>query len=108
MTGKIEALLSLQEVDALLGQLEERPAEEGDATKLRSKRAKLARSLSADLLDRYEQLRRRHRRAVAPVRAGICLGCFTRRPTKARQVEGRLDTCERCGCILYPVERRPE
>jgi hypothetical protein len=38
---------------------------------------------------------------VAPVRGGVCLGCNTRRPTKSATRAGRVDTCERCGRILF-------
>jgi predicted nucleic acid-binding Zn-ribbon protein len=111
MTAKLQALLMLQELDSLLEQLSE-PAGEperaagstAEATrKLRSKRQRLVREVGSELLGRYEQLRRRHRRALAPLRGGVCLGCNTRRPTKAVTRGGRVDTCERCGRILFPV-----
>jgi hypothetical protein len=113
MTAKLQVLLALQEVDSFLDQLKE-PAsgEEAGALgstaaatkKLRSKRQRLAREVGSDLLERYEQIRRRHRRAVVPVRGRACLGCNTMRPTSSSTKAGRVDTCERCGRILFPVE----
>jgi hypothetical protein len=36
------------------------------------------------------------------------MGCFTRRPTVTATHAGRLETCERCGRILYrPEEPEP-
>ena len=112
MTAKLQVLLALQEVDSLLDQLKEPAAGEetgvvgsaAEAKKLRSKRQRLAREVGSELLARYEQIRRRHRRAVVPVRGRACLGCNTVRPTSSSTRAGRVDTCERCGRILFPVE----
>lgn len=113
MTTQLPALLMLQEVDALIRDLADaswREAEAalgfavGPANKLRSERARLAACLSPELLRRYEQLSSRHARAVAPVRRGTCMGCFTVRPTITATQGGRLETCERCGRILYRLE----
>jgi predicted nucleic acid-binding Zn-ribbon protein len=113
MIAKLQALLTLQELDSLLDQLSEPAAGEEERTvgstakatkKLRSKRQRLVREVGSELLGRYEELRRRYRRAVAPVRGGVCLGCNTRRPTKSASRAGRVDTCERCGRILFPVQ----
>ena len=118
MTTKLKALLLLQEVDLLLDDLEEAASgrqEEaargftlGSTRKLQSKRDRLVQEVGPELIDRYEQLRRRNRRAVAPVRRGVCLGCYTVRPTKSSTTAGRVDTCERCGRILFPAEERVE
>lgn len=113
MTTQLPALLMLQEVDALIRDVADaswRKTEAalgfavGPANKLRSERARLAACLSPDLLRRYEQLSSRHQRAVAPVRRGTCMGCFTVRPTVTATQGGRLETCERCGRILYRLE----
>lgn len=117
MTKQLHSLLLLQDLDALLDDLAQtmtREAEEalgfsiGPTAKLRAKRNKIARELRPDVLHHYEDVRRRHPRAVAPLRRGACLGCFTRRPTRASTTSGRLETCERCGRILFPLEERPQ
>jgi predicted nucleic acid-binding Zn-ribbon protein len=117
MTKQLHSLLLLQEIDALLDDLglaARREAEEalgfsvGPTKKLRAKRNRIARELRPDVINRYEDVRRRHPRAVAPVRRGACLGCFTMRPTRASAASGRLETCERCGRILFPLEERPQ
>jgi predicted nucleic acid-binding Zn-ribbon protein len=113
MTTQLPALLMLQEVDALIRDLADASWREAEAAlgfavgpgnKLRSERTRLAASLNPELLRRYEQLSSRHPRAVAPVRRGTCLGCFTVRPTVTATQGGRLETCERCGRILYRLE----
>jgi predicted nucleic acid-binding Zn-ribbon protein len=113
MTTQLPVLLMLQELDALLRDLADESWREKEATlgftvgsgqKLRSERTRLAACLSPELLRRYEQVSSRHARAVAPVRRGTCLGCFTVRPTVTATQGGRLETCERCGRILYRLE----
>ena len=113
MTTQLPALLMLQEVDALLHDLADASWREAEAAlgfavrpanQLRSERTRLAACLSPELLRRYEQLSSRHPRAVAAVRRGTCMGCFTVRPTITATQGGRLETCERCGRILYRLE----
>jgi hypothetical protein len=52
-----------------------------------------------EVLERYEQVRKKHLRAVAAQRRGVCLGCFTVRPTRSAQRRHGLEICERCGRI---------
>lgn len=112
MIAKLQALIAVQELDSRLDQLNEPQAcdeERGtttlakEAKTLRAKRQELVREVGSELFARYEQLRRRHRRAIVGVRSGVCLGCNTVRPTKVASQAGRMDTCERCGRILVPV-----
>lgn len=117
MIAQLQRLLLLQEIDALLQDLakaEGREAEErlgfsfGSLSGTRMKRTRIAKSLEPEVLERYEQVRRRHFRAVVPVRRGVCLGCFTVRPTKSACGRQVLETCERCGRILFRLDdRRP-
>lgn len=113
MTKQLPALLMLQELDTLLRDAADsgwREREEslgftlGGAGKLHTERARIAEGLHPELLQRYEQVRRRHQRAVAPVRRGACLGCFTLRPAFTATQGDRLETCERCGRILFRLE----
>jgi predicted nucleic acid-binding Zn-ribbon protein len=116
---QLSSLLMLQELDGLLAELgDARWREKEEALgfavrgeqRLRSERTRLAASLSVELLSRYELVRRRHQRAVVPQRRGTCLGCFTVRPTVTATHRDRLETCERCGRILFRLEepKRPE
>jgi len=114
MTTQLRRLLFLQEIDALLGDLAEeghRESEENLGFSLEplsaalERRSEAAHSLDPEILGRYERVRRRHRRAVAPVRRGVCMGCFTKRPTMtAASQAGGIETCERCGRILFRLE----
>ena len=115
MTTQLQGLLVLQEIDNLLADLGEasmREKEEalgfrlGSTAGLSAERTRIAQTLNPEVLQRYEHVRRRHARAVAPVRRGICLACFTVRPTTTATHRGRLETCERCGRILFRLEER--
>jgi len=110
MTTLIRNLLWLQEIDSLLQDLDDAALRKkeralgfivGPTARLHAERGRIAQGLSPEVLQRYEQVRRRHARAVAPVRRGACMGCFTRRPTMSVYQHRGLDTCERCGRILF-------
>jgi len=77
-------------------------------SQLKTKRAKLQRSIEAGDLALYEDLRlRRAGRAVALLEGELCLGCRVTLPTsKAQQARQREDLtlCSSCERILY-VER---
>jgi hypothetical protein len=113
MTTQLRRLLFLQELDVMIGDLVEEGGLEleqglgfslGPPAAALERRALAASSIDPQILGRYEQVRRRHRRAVAPVRGGVCMGCFTKRPTRTSIRALELETCERCGRILF----RPE
>ena len=114
MMMQVRHLLLLQEIDSLLALAEsaEREVEEslgfslGSLTATRARRAETAARLDPTLLRHYEHVRRRHPRAVAPVRSGVCLGCFTKRPTMSatRAAARAIDSCERCGRILFRLD----
>ncbi len=114
MKKQLKDLVTLQELDALLNELDEaqmREREEalgftlGETDRLRAARAKLASGLRPEILRRYETVRRRHARAVVPSNRGVCMGCFTRRATAmATAHDEALEVCERCARILYRLE----
>ncbi|MCL4836612.1 MAG: hypothetical protein KJ058_01415 [Thermoanaerobaculia bacterium] len=114
MKRQIQELLVLQELDALLADLGEAAMREheaalgftlGEPTRLAVARAEAAARIEPEILGRYETVRRRHPRAVVPSIDGTCLGCFTMRPTAMSSSRpGGLESCERCGRILYRLE----
>lgn len=112
MKRQMKDLVALQELDALLAEIEEARAREtalgfalGETDRLRAERTRLAGGLRPEILERYETVRRRHARAVVPSDRGVCMGCFTRRPTAmATSHAGGFETCERCERILYRLE----
>jgi len=113
MKRQLEDLVMLQELDSLLEELnsgETRQLEQslgfplGEMSRLRDRRAEIAGGLRAEILRHYERVRQRHPRAVVPTSQGVCMGCFTRRPTSMASRSGGFETCERCGRILYHLE----
>jgi hypothetical protein len=117
MKQQVKTLVKVQEIDSLLAELSAGAVREpewtpgassGEAKRLRAERARIAASVNAELLQRYEQLRLRYPRAVVGTERGVCLGCFTKRPTAMSSREGGLETCERCGRILCRSEASAE
>jgi predicted nucleic acid-binding Zn-ribbon protein len=113
---QVNDLAVVQELDALMDELEissGRQQEEAfgfnieETTRLHRERERLATGISADLLRHYERLRERYPRAVVGTRGRVCLGCNTLRPTAMASRAAGLETCERCGRILYRVESPP-
>ena len=113
MKRQLEDLVMLQEIDSLLAELgsaETCQLEQslgfplGEMNRLRDRRAEIAGRLRSEILRHYERVRQRHARAVVPTSQGVCMGCFTRRPTSMASCGGGFETCERCGRILYHLE----
>jgi len=69
------------------------------------KREQLAAKLDADLLDRYDRIRRtRQGKAVSKVEQGSCQWCrviLTPRELQHVRINTELQTCSNCGRILY-------
>lgn len=55
------------------------------------------------LLRRFENVARKYRRPVAPLRKGTCYGCFTRLPTARPDDVGPVRTCPNCGRLVYEI-----
>lgn len=117
MKKQVQDLVLVQELDALLeaiGAADGSPQGEAlgsraeEATRIRLEREQLAAGISAELLSRYARLRERYARAVVGTRGRVCLGCNTLRPTAMASRSAGLDTCERCGRILFRVEPAPQ
>ena len=117
MKYQVKSLVIVQELDSLLAELgvaDPRGRQKaagfspGEEERLRAERAKIAAGLSPELLQRYEKLRRRYARAVVGTERGVCLGCFMLRPTAMASRAGGLETCERCGRILFRIEAEAE
>jgi predicted nucleic acid-binding Zn-ribbon protein len=56
-----------------------------------------------DLLRRYDRIRQKYGKVIAPVFDGICYGCFQRLPTQLAQVNQNEEilACPHCGRFLY-------
>lgn len=116
MNAQVGRLIVLQEIDALLDEVGREEWAEGERSlgfavgnleRVRERREALSSAIDERALGRYADARRHHARAVVPQRSGVCLGCFTVRPTAAAGKAAGLDICERCGRILYRLEGAP-
>ncbi|RKX71143.1 hypothetical protein DRP53_02675 [candidate division WOR-3 bacterium] len=111
---EIELLIRLHDLDLLLKELgspERRKSFQSigfkikDPTKkLAQAREKLARKIPKPLLARYERIRQRYERALAPVIGGICYGCFIRLPSEMSTRRDEVQSCPNCGRIIYWLE----
>ena len=110
MSGS-RALLQLQDLDLLLGEVAE-PAgrarlarlglASGDAAPMQKQRDKLFGGLDRRWQRFYERAQSRYGRGVVQVRDRVCQGCRVTLPTSAQPGPGEfLTLCESCGRILY-------
>ena len=107
MLKHLELLVVLQDLDVMITDIDEVKQigfRVGGKEKLKEARSQLAEKLSKPLLYNYENLRKRYKRAIIPVKDDICLVCFMRIPTSLI-TRGRSDqdviNCEGCGRVLY-------
>jgi hypothetical protein len=116
MNAQVGPLIVLQEIDALLEEATREDWAErerslgfavGNLETVRERRQALSGAIEERALGRYADARRHHARAVVPQRSGVCLGCFTVRPTAAAARAAGLETCERCGRLLFRLEEAP-
>ena len=110
MTSKIVEmhLKVLFDLDNLLADMEE-PSyqeigftiDEKEQASLMKARSDLLKKLPAEIADVYETLRKRYKRAIAPVEKGFCFGCFQKLPTQLLTRSEEITACPNCGRILY-------
>lgn len=111
-TNPARLLVALQDLDFMIAEAEDEKKRSQlqkmgfpvtGLDDLRSAREKLESQVPPQLLGRYRRLVERTGRAVVPVIAGSCTGCFSATPhgfvssTVAEQVL----QCETCGRILF-------
>ena len=107
MLKHLELLVALQDLDVMITDIDEVKKigfKVAGKEKLEEARSELAGKLSKPLLYNYENLTKRYKRAIVPVKDDICLGCFMRIRTSLI-TRGRSDQevidCEGCGRVLY-------
>ena len=106
-------LVALQDLEQMIREAED-PASRAELEKLgfpvtgidelRSAQAKLEETIRPQLLVKYRRLADRcGGRAVVPVVAGACTGCFSNVPRSFTSVihSGKVLTCETCGRMLF-------
>ncbi len=110
LNKQLELLVALQDLDIMIKDVEDVKQIGFDVEgkeKLIEAREELTQKISKQLLGNYEQLKRRFKRPIVPVKKDVCLGCFMRIPTRLI-TQGRKDleviNCEGCGRILYWYE----
>ena len=99
-----------EQVEARAEVSSEQAALEGELAAARGKRTDKAKLVPADLLDKYDRIRIRKKKAAAWAMKGMACGaCDTAIPMQRRlgmSQGGALQVCEACGVLMYyvPVE----
>lgn len=110
MTSKIVEmhLKVLFDLDNLLADMEEPSYKEigfvineKEQLSLIKVRNDLLKKLPQDIAESYELLKKRYKRAIAPVEKDFCFGCFQKLPTQLLTRSEEIITCPNCGRILY-------
>jgi predicted nucleic acid-binding Zn-ribbon protein len=108
MNEKIRLLVALQDLDLMIRESKQEEENFGfriqNLEKLIAARQHLADQIEVKWLRIYERVSKKYGRAVVPVEAGVCLGCFMGLPTSAQAHPKPGDDvrlCENCGRILY-------
>ena len=115
MNPHLELLRELHDIDSIIAEAEKEaqdPAlnEAGlrvDPERLealKAHREEIASKLPDKILRRYERLRARYGRGIAPVVGGICTACFAQLPTAMisdPQRNEKVDSCPSCGVFIY-------
>ena len=117
MHAQLELLLEMQDLHSQMEGLREENMREvesdlfdmkiDDALELiAQKLVELEDRLGPDVRRRYRQMNEKGLKAVVPVLAGICYGCFVAVPTAWSSAERnqRIEFCENCGRFLYYVD----
>ncbi len=118
MHPQLELLLEIQDLRSQSVGLHEEPLRavesklfeveiEDAVQRLDEKVIELEERLSPEVRHRYRMIKDKGDRAVVPVLAGICYGCFMAVPTAWASEAARnrrIDVCENCGRFLYHVD----
>ena len=111
MNPDLETLMMLQDLDLMIRDLQHGPdatrekelgfnMEQQDA--LETARRDLATKVGPELIDQYDKLHERYRRAIVPVKNNVCLACFLKQPTQySTEMMDEIRTCDHCSRILY-------
>jgi predicted nucleic acid-binding Zn-ribbon protein len=108
MSERIRLLVALQDLDLMIKESKQEEETLGfqiqNLEKLQTAREKLASQVESRWLNMYEKVSKKFGRAVVPVEAGVCLGCFMGLPTSSQASQRKdqdVSVCENCGRILY-------
>lgn len=111
MNTQLEKILMLQDLDLMIHDLGDSDIASAEKKlgfamdqmgALQKAREDLATEIDGQLIQHYDKLVGRYKRAVVPVKNNVCLACFLKQP--ARYLTHKMEnvrTCESCGRILY-------
>ena len=111
MNTQLEKILMLQDLDLMINDLSDNDIANEEKKlgfamdqlgALQKAREDLATEIDGELIQNYDKLVGRYKRAVVPVKNNVCLACFLKQPTQysTEQME-EIRTCESCSRILY-------
>ncbi len=113
MNEDLERLIALHDIDQLLREIENPQyrdlgfeVKEQRKADLNKARQEIVESLPESIYRKYERLRAKYGRGIAPVVGGICMNCFIQMPTAVvgmGQKNQQLETCSNCGIFIYWV-----
>lgn len=111
MNTQLEKILMLQDLDLMIHDMGDNDVASKEKKlgfamdqlgALQKAREDLATEIDDELIQHYDKLVGRYKRAVVPVKNNVCLACFLKQPTQysVEQME-EIRTCESCSRILY-------
>ncbi|OGL46278.1 MAG: hypothetical protein A2161_14905 [Candidatus Schekmanbacteria bacterium RBG_13_48_7] len=114
MDDLLEKLLILQDLDLMMIDIaqenmlnteKELGFDVPGLEKLKSTRESLIAKIDESIINHYNKLIRKYKRAVVPVQDNICFGCFIRLPSSVtvKKIEGLL-VCEHCSRFLFDLK----
>ncbi len=112
MHPALEALIALNDLDVMILELQHPEYQEiGFQVKehlleLEKARQEIIKKIPDDVRRKYEKLKKKYKRGIAPVITGVCMNCFAHLPTamvSEPDKNEKLATCPNCGIFIYWV-----
>jgi predicted nucleic acid-binding Zn-ribbon protein len=113
MRDPLTTLVLLQDLDLLLRDANDPAAsaasdrmgfKTGGIEELKAARKLLIAALDVSIVRQYEAASKRYAgRAIVPIKNRTCFGCSGLVPTGTNLVSHRIQSCQSCGRILYPL-----
>ncbi len=111
MDSIVEKLIALNDIEAMLKDASTKeykeigfPTKDSSIEKLEKVREEILKSIPSSVLKRYEKLKKRYGRGIAPVVSRICTNCFMELPTETDSKQDKnekIEYCPNCGIIIY-------
>ncbi len=110
MDAILENLIALQDLDNLCKEIKSPEYKklgfkvEDRLATVEKARDEIRKRIPEPILKRYDKLKGRYKRGVAPVVGGVCLNCFVHLPIAFVSKPGKnekVETCPNCGIFIY-------